>query len=260
MMRLIVVAAALQMGCAIGKGGVRSLPGKLNASKANEYAKTIDLIIQNNPNITKQEIKDALGENADSELMNAIESVSHGADITLTEAARRIELVAAVQHNTVSPNDHCSGFGIRLPVVAVRFRNYTSQASSDDSAFDAAGSGVPASDTVDIRGPVASGVGAGYHFSWACWPDYGSIGPNLFVFSQGFNPSTGEFQFGTGVGFQINVKSLFSFGIDVGYDLIRFESINGKSISNGLFSFKNLGGPSLSYMFTLEVGLGDSVR
>lgn len=234
------------------------------------YVRQLDALTKNNPDMKVGELTKAFGsaltsETEGAELLKVVQSISSGENLDVDDVARRLEMIAVVVQPISNPRDKCSGFGIRIPVVAVRFRNFTKREpiavgsvgmTNDRDVIDAI---TPITETTDLRGPIASGVGAGYHFSAVCWPDYGSIGPNVSAFSQGFNPTTGEFQIGIATGFQVNIKNVFSFGFEIGYDLVRFEKLSdGTKISNGLFAFKNMLGPSLSYMFTLEIGVGPS--
>lgn len=144
-----------------------------------------------------------------------------------------------------------AGFGLTVPAVSVRHRVWT------DGPID-----------TEIRGPVSGGIGVGYYAPVVCGKNrLWSLGFNFGAFSQGFATTNLKFQFGILGGFQIGVTRLFRFGIGLGYDLYRWETISrpiegepekstNVDIKNGLFAFQNVGAPSLTYMFTLEVSDG----
>ncbi|HET9623431.1 MAG TPA: hypothetical protein VFP84_18790 [Kofleriaceae bacterium] len=101
-----------------------------------------------------------------------------------------------------------------------------------------------------MTGPVESGIGGGYYQSlspaakWSCNPD-AIIDWEVFGFSEGLNPST-TFQLGVGAGLGITVWSKFQFGIALGYDLIRRETISSggvsRTYSNGLLEWNDVTG------------------
>jgi hypothetical protein len=119
----------------------------------------------------------------------------------------------------------CSGFGLSIPLFAIRYAGGTS-----------------------VVGPVKAGLGGGYYYGAYCQRDF-SVGPEVFGWSQGLDPS-GDFQIGVAGGVQFVAYKYFQFGAALGYDLYR----QGTGIStDGLFSGKNLGKPSLTTLLTFTI-------
>lgn len=105
---------------------------------------------------------------------------------------------------TLNPPE-CSGFGLTVPLYSIRYSGGGST----------------------VKGPVAAGLGGGYY--WVprdlCHESY-SAGPEVFLYSEGLNPS-GLFQVGIAAGIQLGAFKYFHFGLDLGYDLYRREPVAG---------------------------------
>lgn len=135
----------------------------------------------------------------------------------------------------------CAKWGLLLPVLSIRF-----------TSFDGV---TPQANSLEISGPLRT-FGAGRNFS-LCGEDQGrdwAVTSSVFAFTQGLDPN-GLLQLGVGASLGVMVEDLFSFGIGVGYDLVRIQSSGAGRSINGLFTFQNLGGVSLSYFLIFQVAL-----
>jgi hypothetical protein len=125
----------------------------------------------------------------------------------------------------------CSGFGLTVPLFAVRYVDGGST----------------------VAAPIEAGLGAGYYSAWTCSTRF-SVGHEVFGWSQGLDPS-GNFQIGVAAGVQVVAFKYFQFGLALGYDLYR----KGADIStNGLLSGRNLGKPSLTTLVTFTISGTDA--
>lgn len=125
----------------------------------------------------------------------------------------------------------CSGFALTVPFVRLRY---------------------PVKDQSQVSGPVAAGLGGGYYWARKCRRDW-SWGLDAFGYSEGIDVTNDRVQFGVAAGVGLVVYEQFRLGFDLGYDLYRQEpDASGAIVRNGLFAYKELGRPSLGYLFTLS--------
>ncbi|MEQ1736608.1 MAG: hypothetical protein ABL886_09440 [Rhodoglobus sp.] len=130
----------------------------------------------------------------------------------------------------------CRGFSLLTPLFGVSGRR--------PSAIDP-----NKRNRLRVTGPVESGVGGGYYRAFSTetcskrdkWIAHWEV----FAFSEGLNPAT-TFHVGLGGGVGITAVGRFQFGLALGYDLIRRETINeggvSRTYSNGLLIWNDVTG------------------
>lgn len=151
--------------------------------------------------------------------------------------AAGVEVEKSSNVNVDAERNQCHGFGLLTPLFGVSSRGVDRTNPNRR-------------DELRITGPVESGIGGGYYRalgpdnSAACTHDV-IIDGEVFGFSEGLNPST-TFQIGVGAGIGVTAWGKFQFGISLGYDLIRRETIsNGgvsRTYSNGLLEWNDVTG------------------
>jgi len=129
----------------------------------------------------------------------------------------------------------CSGYGLLTPLFGLSNRGVDRTNPNRRSELR-------------ITGPVASGFGGGYYRSVlgdsSCSRDF-LLDWEVFGFSEGLDPAS-TFQIGVGGGLGITAFGKFQFGIALGYDLIRRETISqggvSRTYSNGLLEWNDVSG------------------
>lgn len=128
----------------------------------------------------------------------------------------------------------CNGFGFTVPLFSLR----RGLAEDRDGGGEAR-----------VRGPIESGVGAGYYWALDCHPEW-TWGIQGYGFTEGLDPS-GKFQVGLGAGVGLTAFKYFRFGLGVGYDLFRqSQAEDGTLLRNGLLIGKYAGRQSLTWHIT----------
>jgi hypothetical protein len=128
------------------------------------------------------------------------------------------------------PAFECGGFGLTLPLFSVR-------RSGGD---------------YEVNGPVAAGIGGGYYYAMRCRETW-TWGPEVFAFSEGLDPSK-TFQVGVAAGLSVTAFKYFNFGLAVGYDVFRRQTLDdGSKRSTGLLTGKDLNKENLTWLITFGV-------
>jgi hypothetical protein len=138
----------------------------------------------------------------------------------------------------------CHGFGLLTPLFGVSSRGVDRTNPNRR-------------DELRLTGPIESGIGGGYYRAFGYSDDDPVtsrtrtcnenviIDWEVFGFSEGLNPSS-TFQFGVGAGIGMTAWGKFQFGVALGYDLIRRETVsNGgvsRTYSNGLLEWNDVTG------------------
>ena len=132
------------------------------------------------------------------------------------------ELVRLLRDAHANEVYSCNGFGVTLPLYSLRRGREEDDDATQPGEYKA-------------RGPIESGVGAGYYWALKCRPTW-TWGFELFGLTEGLDPS-GKFQIGIGGGPSITAFRYFRFGLGLEYDLFR-QSISSsedkKKITSGL--------------------------
>jgi hypothetical protein len=160
------------------------------------------------------------------------------------DAAAAKKAIALAEPAQVIARKKCHGFGLLTPLFGVSSRGVdrTNQNRRDE---------------LRLTGPIESGIGGGYYRSFGFSADEAIdshtrtcnenvlVNWEVFGFSEGLNPSS-TFQVGVGGGLGMTAWGKFQFGIALGYDLIRRETIsNGgvsRTYSNGLLEWNDVTG------------------
>ena len=108
------------------------------------------------------------------------------------------------------PEGTCTGWGLSAPLFGLSNR-----------AVDAMGT----RNQVLITGPIQAGLGGGYFSAFNSNCSTLAFGWEAFAFSEGLNPAD-TFQIGVAGGLALNVWKQFSFGLAVGMDMIRRQTVS----------------------------------
>jgi hypothetical protein len=131
-------------------------------------------------------------------------------------------LVAPVPPSPLRPtavivdDGSCAGWGLTAPLFGISNRGVDSNGARNQ---------------VLITGPIQAGVGGGYFSAFNKNCKTLAVGWEAFAYSEGLNPAD-TFQLGVAGGISLNVWKQFSFGLAVGMDMIRRQTVTSNMLTN----------------------------